>query len=202
MKSAFPLVDLFVDDRVHGPSDSLRPPSSHDSSKGPSVPFEATNPSPITSDRTDIEDSAVDEDMEPVPHKPPGWRDMAQADPTVSKSPADGSGPMSDGSKVQTIDTSVPARPRSTSDGTPQSVIHAPEGFKEFVSGGTLGKERKSIVADAQEQGPDTDQASASSPGRRKTPSPAPRSDLAVEPSKPLYPDRGVGGQVRVARCC
>ncbi|KAI9841072.1 MAG: hypothetical protein M1838_003782 [Thelocarpon superellum] len=35
-------------------------------------------------------------------------------------------------SEMTTIDTAVATRPRSPSDETPQSVIHAPQGFKEF----------------------------------------------------------------------
>lgn len=130
---------LIVVNRVQEPPyDSLRPPSVRESPKAPSSSFEPIDPSPITSDKTDIEDSAVEDEMASNPHEPPSFREreQAQPEPTVNQA-----GHMTvnipagaDTWDLQTIDTSVPARPRSTSDGTPQSVIHAPEGFKEFVS--------------------------------------------------------------------
>ena len=45
---------------------------------------------------------------------------------------------LTESQQVKTIDTAVPARPRSDSDQTPQSVIHAPQGFRQLVSGSTV----------------------------------------------------------------
>jgi hypothetical protein len=43
-----------------------------------------------------------------------------------------------DRNQVNTIDTAIPIQPRSSEDETPQSVIHAPQGFKQLVSMGLI----------------------------------------------------------------
>ncbi|KAI9815833.1 MAG: hypothetical protein M1832_005247 [Thelocarpon impressellum] len=89
-----------------------------------------------------------------------GEEDAAQASPEGPGS----SGSVQSGMTVNTIDTAILARPRSASDETPQSVIHAPRGFKEFEP--REGQRKSSPPLD-----------------HRKTPPPSQRSDFAVRPS-------------------
>lgn len=127
--------------RVRDSGDSLRPPSAHQSPRPPSSAFEPIDPSPITSDKTDIEDSA--EEAEPEPQS--ASEDVQspaskQSDKPVGiesrlRSYGDEVLGLIGGCVIQMIDTSVATRPRSSSSETPQSVIHAPEGFRELVSG-------------------------------------------------------------------
>ncbi|KAI9882327.1 MAG: hypothetical protein M1823_005924 [Watsoniomyces obsoletus] len=117
--------------------DSLRPPLTYQSPRPTSSVFEPIDPSPITSDKTDIEDSAEEE-----------------AEPD-SQSASEVQSPASKQSDKPMIDTSVVARPRSSSSETPQSVIHAPEGFRELGSESGRAEEVGETAMD-----------------RRKTPSP------------------------------
>ncbi|KAI9751183.1 MAG: hypothetical protein M1835_001253 [Candelina submexicana] len=95
---------------------TLHPPPSPNP---PSISSDVPDPSPITSsgtESTEIDDSA-DESEQPD-EKPP--------DPPHS------SGSVRSEVTVKSIDTDISNRIRSDSDETPQSVIHAPQDFKEF----------------------------------------------------------------------
>ncbi len=169
--------------RVHESSDSLRPASSRYQSPRPaSTPFEPIDPSPITSDKTDIEDTAVDDEGRPGQLASPGSGRQRQSEKTVRTGygvvHALGLKSLTT-LKIQVIDTTVPMRPRSSSSETPQSVIHAPEGFRELVRWG-LDTCDAGVVVDAT-QGSEPDQTERGSPNARKTPSPAPRFQATIE---------------------
>ncbi|KAI9682342.1 MAG: hypothetical protein M1817_000396 [Caeruleum heppii] len=123
------------------------PPSPKGSSPRPLSISEIPEQSPITSNGTDIDESTDDDDNPQTGSQPRDGAESSQASVTVNS-----------------IDTTVPNRPRSGSDTTPQSVIHAPRNFKDFESEDVV---RRSPAI-----------------GERRTPSPSHRSDfLSTSPT-------------------
>lgn len=87
---------------------------------------------------------------------------------------------LTDLQQVKSIDTDVPSRIRSNSDETPQSVIHAPKDFKEFVGVAIFDEPAVELLwTNIKPQNEENRPPSA----QWSTPSPIQRSDFAILPS-------------------
>ncbi|KAF2839259.1 hypothetical protein M501DRAFT_933677 [Patellaria atrata CBS 101060] len=104
--------------RNSGPSDSLLHP--------PKSPYPVVEPSPVDSNGTEIEDVEQEDEDE---------GDIRSPLDIDINSPASQTSQSSHKSldMLARLDTSIPARSRADSDEAPQSVIHAPSGFKQFA---------------------------------------------------------------------
>ncbi|KAI9889740.1 MAG: hypothetical protein M1814_005039 [Vezdaea aestivalis] len=138
------------------------------------------DPSPVTSttsngtEVTDIEDSPLVESNESkIPVRRPQTSQSIRTDRT-------GRTDRTDKTEITTIDTTVPAsRERSNSDGTPQSVIHAPQGFQDFAQADAYENHHIITVEKPPNKSPPLDKGRISPPGR-KTPLPQKHSDFPL----------------------